>query len=244
VDRDAPHARALLPHRSDLQSLHSDLRVDQPSARKPRYEPPTRSKGSDRRSADEKPGSHHDLRHIRLRANFLSNEKAGLVKRKSSAILPLSQPEGKPLISSRFSLTSSRGRAWSSPSAGQFVGWLLTDKREAPNHSTSPANARTCVGSAERARNFPCPREGLCARGGLVELVRWGPKARRGCLPSLEPDRAGSRHRCRSVPLPVAARTAGDVSVRYFLRPGSFPNRASEVRVFPGAPGIELEVAS
>jgi hypothetical protein len=35
--------------------------------------------------------------------------------------------------------------------------------------------------------------------------------------PNLEPDRAGSRRRCRPVPLLAAARRAGAVSTRYFL---------------------------
>ena len=41
--------------------------------------------------------------------------------------------------------------------------------------------------------------------------------------PELEPDRAGSRHRCRCVPLPAAACKAGDVSTRYFFVPLRFP---------------------
>jgi hypothetical protein len=42
--------------------------------------------------------------------------------------------------------------------------------------------------------------------------------------PDLEPDRAGSRRRCRSVPLPAAACRAGAVSTRYSLPRRPFAN--------------------
>ncbi len=34
---------------------------------------------------------------------------------------------------------------------------------------------------------FPRPREGFCLCGGVLELARWDPKARRGFRPSCEP---------------------------------------------------------
>jgi hypothetical protein len=42
--------------------------------------------------------------------------------------------------------------------------------------------------------------------------------------PKLEPDRAGSRRRCRCVPLLAAARRAGAVSTRYSLPRRPFAN--------------------
>jgi hypothetical protein len=56
------------------------------------------------------------------------------------------------------------------------------------------------------------------ARGG------WGVRPH---APNLEPDRAGSRCGCRPVPPPAAARKAGDVSTRHFLR----FDRSSNLRV-------------
>jgi hypothetical protein len=63
--------------------------------------------------------------------------------------------------------------------------------------------------------------------------------------PNLEPDRAGSRHRFRCVPLYAAARRAGAVSTRYFLprRPRRVPHCAvrgpahSRNRQLLGQPG-------
>jgi hypothetical protein len=51
-----------------------------------------------------------------------------------------------------------------------------------------------------------------CGRGGA-----WGGPGPSSAPPQLEPDRAGSRHACSSVPLLACPRKAGDATSRHFL---------------------------
>ena len=86
------------------------------------------------------------------------------------------------------------------------------------------------LGASGAARWPSAPAAGACTRLFIFRLnqaeesrPRWGPGGE-PTRPNLEPDRAGSRRRCRCVPLPAAPRRAGAVSTRYSLPRRPFAN--------------------
>ena len=99
--------------------------------------------------------------------------------------------------------------------------------RSGPTGGLGPGDTLHHAITRTLSQNAAClpylPRDPLAKRGvgvrcqSVAESWDSGPKI-------LEPDRAGSRCRCRSVPLPAAACKAGDVSTRYFLPFDPFAN--------------------